>query len=80
MLFYLNITLTHSSLYLIIHLLGRRVYLKTYNTDLVPLDSAYHTIDLTTKLVHDASTNLWILDGINEILDRIRQEDEDHAQ
>lgn len=53
--------------------------MKTFNTDLVPLDSAYHRIDLTSKLVHDAASNLWVLDGINEILERIRQEDEEHV-
>jgi hypothetical protein len=55
---------------------GRRYYEKTFSTDMVPLDSAYHHIDLTTKLIFDSTTNYWVLDNPEETLEKVRLADE----
>jgi hypothetical protein len=55
---------------------GSRFYEKSFNTDLVPLDSAYHQFDLTSKLVLDSTTNLWVMDSANELVEKVRLADE----
>jgi hypothetical protein len=59
---------------------GRRLYEKSFNTDLVPLASAYHQIDLTTKLIFDSATNYWILENPTEALEKVRLADEQEQQ